>query len=248
MTMSHFTIASPFETDVQRPALQWAHDIRNVLSTISLHMNTLELLSGHHGVRTADAIHALIGRVTTMCNEALTATDGASVSRREWVNVVQAVEHVAELVLATAPKSFRVDISAARSALAMVNPGDLFRILFNLFHNAVAVAHKTRALNEIGVRVEVKGSIVSIVVADNGPGLPGPVRRRMFQPLARAGRASGGFGLSIARELAESNGGSLRLATSAGGAAFQLELPAFSTALHGDGGFETPAGRLVPTH
>ena len=62
--MSHFAIAAPLEANVQRPALQWAHDIRNVLSTISLHLNTLELLSGQHGVRSADSIHALIGRVT----------------------------------------------------------------------------------------------------------------------------------------------------------------------------------------
>lgn len=246
--MSHFTIAAPLETTTQRPGLQWAHDIRNVLSTISLHLNTLELLSGHHGARTADAIHALIERVTTMCNDALTGAGGASPSRREWVNVVQAVEHVADLVLATAPKSFRVDISATGSVLAMVNPGDLFRILFNLFHNAVAVAHRTRTLSEIAVRVEVTDNFVSIVLADNGPGLPGPVRRRMFQPPGRAGRGSAGFGLAIARELAEVNGGLLKLVGSASGATFRLELPAFSRAMHADGGFDTASGRLVPTH
>ena len=246
--MSRFTIAAPLETTTQRPGLQWAHDIRNVLSTISLHLNTLELLSGHHGVRTADSIHALIERVTTMCNDALTGADGASASRREWVNVVQAVEHVADMVLATAPKSFRVDISAADAVLAMVNPGDLFRILFNLFHNAVAVAHRTRALSEIGVRVEANGNLVSIVLAENGPGLPGPVRRRMFKPLGKAGRGGSGFGLAIARELAEVNGGSLQLVGAASGAAFRLELPAFSRTMHADGGFDTASGRLVPTH
>lgn len=240
--MKHIMITTPFQGRVPQPALQWAHDIRNVLATISLHMNTLELLSGQHGVRSADAIHALIGRVTAMCNDAL---NGATAARREWVNVAQAVEHVADLVLATAPKSFRVDITATGSVLAMVNAGDLFRILFNLFHNAVAVARKTGALSEIGVRVDVRGSIVSVVVADNGPGLPGPVRRRMFRP--NSGRVSG-FGLSIARELAEANGGSLSLLPSANGAAFRLELPAFSSAPFDDGGFETAAGRLVPAH
>lgn len=246
--MAHFAIVSPFEENIQQPALQWAHDIRNVLSTISLHTNTLELLSGQDGVRAADSIHALIGRVTAMCNEALAATGGPSAPRREWINVVQAVEHVADLVLATAPKSFRVDISSAGSVLAIVNPGDLFRILFNLFHNAVAVARTSRALSEIGVRVELKGSIVSIVVADNGPGLPGPVRRRMFQPLSKWRREGRGFGLSIARELAEANGGSLQLLASTNGAAFRLELPAFASAPLADGSFNSTVGRLVPTH
>jgi signal transduction histidine kinase len=245
--MAHFTLVSGDQDSSLRPALQWAHDIRNVLSTISLHMNTLELLSGQHGVRTADAIHALIGRLTTMCNDALGGSGDASAPRREWVNVVQAVEHVADLVLATAPRSFRVDISAAGPVLAMVNPGDLFRILFNLFHNAVGVARRTGALSEIGVRVETRGKQVAIVVADNGPGLPGPVRRRMFRP-ARTVRGTSGFGLSIARELAEFNGGSLRSVASVNGAAFQLELPAFTHALHGDAGIETAAGRLVPRH
>ena len=241
--MKHVMITTPFDSGLQQPALQWAHDIRNVLATISLHMNTLELLSGQDGVRSADAIHALIGRVTVMCNDALS---GGAPARREWVDVAQAVEHVADLVLATAPRSFRVDITATGSVLAMVNQGDLFRILFNLFHNAVKVARATGALSEIGVRVDVRGSIVSIVVADNGPGLPAPVRRRMFRP-QRGGRA-GGFGLAIARELAEANGGSLSLLPSASGAAFRLELPAFSGAAFADGGFETAAGRLVPAH
>lgn len=239
--MTHLTLASAVEPALRQPARQWAHDVRNVMQTISLHLNTLELLSGQHGVRAADAIHVLIDRVAAMCNDALTGA-GSSATRRERVNVVQAVEHVAELVLATAPRSFRVEMSSADSVLAMVDAGDLFRILFNLFHNAVAVSRRNGALDEIAVRVEVNASTVSVFVADNGPGLPRAVRRRLFRPVGGTGS---GLGLSIARELAELNGGSLHALQVTSGAAFRLDLPAFSTTRLADGATARPAGQLV---
>jgi signal transduction histidine kinase len=69
-------------------------------------------------------------------------------------------------------------------------------------------------------------------VADRGPGIPVPERAHLFEPFYRAtnsppdvGRA--GLGLSIARHLADAQGGRLRYeARAGGGSSFILELEA----------------------
>ena len=68
--------------------------------------------------------------------------------------------------------------------------------------------------------------------SDEGPGIPAEAAERIFRPFERLdsrvneGATGTGLGLAIARDLAASMGGTLRLVASAGGAAFQLCVPA----------------------
>ena len=73
--------------------------------------------------------------------------------------------------------------------------------------------------------IERSGATVKVRIADDGPGLPATVRTKLFRR-QKSGTGGSGIGLSIARELAEQNGGVLQLAESARGTTFVLELPA----------------------
>ena len=64
------------------PPAPWAHDIRNLLATIGLHLDSLARLSGPHGTKAANAAHALIARAGGMCNEAVVAAGAADGRRR----------------------------------------------------------------------------------------------------------------------------------------------------------------------
>ena len=70
---------------------------------------------------------------------------------------------------------------------------------------------------------------MSLVAADNGPGIDHGARRRLFRPFARGAGADSpaglGLGLALARSLARAHGGDLRLLPSEQGAAFELTLP-----------------------
>jgi len=44
-----------------------AHDLRNLLATVALHLETLQRLSGPSGAKAADAAHALLTRGATLC-------------------------------------------------------------------------------------------------------------------------------------------------------------------------------------
>ncbi|MBD8905091.1 hypothetical protein MBTS_23180, partial [Methylobacterium bullatum] len=69
---------------------------------------------------------------------------------------------------------------------------------------------------------------VTILIADNGPGLPGRAGGNLFSPFEGSTRAGGtGLGLPIAAELIELQGGSLTLDTTGEGegARFRIVIP-----------------------
>jgi signal transduction histidine kinase len=78
-------------------------------------------------------------------------------------------------------------------------------------------------------------------IADDGPGLPQDVRARLFR--AQSDASGHGLGLSIARELAERNGGVLDLVETARGTTFVLELSALATLPTEDTGAMRSLGR-----
>jgi signal transduction histidine kinase len=102
----------------------------------------------------------------------------------------------------------------------------LYRMVLNLLRNAVeALAGRPGA--QIEILAERKGRIVSLVIADNGPGIPKALQAKLFQPFATAARAGGsGLGLAIARDLARLHGGEMTLiATGPEGTQFRIDIP-----------------------
>jgi signal transduction histidine kinase len=76
--------------------------------------------------------------------------------------------------------------------------------------------------------VSVRSTGSSLVVADDGPGIPPEHAGQVFDRFYRVdgARASGsGLGLAIARELAEAMGGTLELESSDDRTTFTLRLP-----------------------
>jgi signal transduction histidine kinase len=68
---------------------------------------------------------------------------------------------------------------------------------------------------------------ITILVTDNGPGLPPRARENLFSPFQGSAKAGGtGLGLPIAAELVQMNGGALTLDESPLGTRFRLVLPA----------------------
>jgi signal transduction histidine kinase len=224
--MSHLALVCPTFRALPSPAKQLAHDIRNALATVGLHLDTLERLAGSSGHKAVEAAHALMMRATVMCEQALAHASCAEPARpRRAAEAVAAIRHVADLVGPIAPEAFAIRVHADGAFPVMADADQLFRILFNLLHNAASVARRSGKLKTVEISVERSATSVVVRIADDGPGLPATVRKQLF----RAGVASAegsGLGLSIARELAERNGGTLRLARSAKGATFVLELPA----------------------
>ncbi len=103
------------------------------------------------------------------------------------------------------------------------------RIVGNLIDNAIRY---TRPGGAVEVHATREGSWLAIRVADRGPGVAAAERERIFEPFYRPKSESpdvghAGLGLSIARRLAELQGGRLAYAPRfGGGSVFELLLPA----------------------
>lgn len=76
-------------------------------------------------------------------------------------------------------------------------------------------------------------SMVTLRVADDGPGIPAEIRDRVFDRFVRGdssrtrdGRGSSGLGMSIVESLARAMGGSVRLVDSERGTVIDVTLPA----------------------
>ena len=80
----------------------------------------------------------------------------------------------------------------------------------------------------VTLRTETTPWGASIVVSDNGPGIPPELLERVFERFYRGPGAAArgtGLGLAIARELAERMDGRLLVDERPGGTRFTLELP-----------------------
>ncbi|WP_167760372.1 ATP-binding protein [Blastococcus sp. CT_GayMR16] len=102
----------------------------------------------------------------------------------------------------------------------------LARALRNLTDNAAR-----HATDRVELRVSRQGAEAVIDVIDDGPGIPAPVRERVFErfvrldPSRQRGAGGTGLGLAIAREIARAHGGELSVVDHDGGAHLQLSIP-----------------------
>ena len=110
-----------------------------------------------------------------------------------------------------------------------VGTREVGRVLDNLLSNAI---RETPRGGRVQVALVVVDGWAEISVADECGGMPAEVLSRAFDPgfrgaTARGAEASsrGGFGLTIARGLAEAHGGELHARNVTGGCAFRLRLP-----------------------
>jgi signal transduction histidine kinase len=67
---------------------------------------------------------------------------------------------------------------------------------------------------------------LTLVLADQGPGVPPEIRESLFEPFVTRGKKGGtGLGLAVARRFVEDHGGALDLLTEGPGARFRIVLP-----------------------
>ncbi len=126
----------------------------------------------------------------------------------------------------------KLDVQFTDTSTLLVGRFDFVHALRNLV-NLVENAHKySPATMPITLRIARDGDWLRFTVADRGPGVVAQERERIFEPFYRpsdaiADSGSAGLGLSIARRLAELQGGTMTHAPrDGGGSEFILSLPA----------------------
>lgn len=113
---------------------------------------------------------------------------------------------------------------------ALAHPGELNQVWTNLIDNALDAL--AEAHGEGGGRLQIStrraGSLVEVVVADDGPGIPEEIRERIFEPFfttKKVGEGTG-LGLDIVRRIVRQNEGRLTIESEPGRTELVVELPA----------------------
>ena len=154
---------------------------------------------------------AMLGDTSSQTAYELTGGELANTIRQR--NAALAAQKGVDLVV---EQEFATNIDSHRGSL-------LCLIATNLVENAIAA---TPAGRMVRVSLNIRDGCVTLLVADQGPGIPAAVRAHLFKP-GRSGRPGGsGLGLAISQLLARQIGGELTLETTGpAGTTFCLKSP-----------------------
>jgi len=207
-----------------------SHDLRTPLTTIK----ALAQSAAMQGNKSAAAIEEQADRLTRMVNDLLDLSrlKGGGFAARPELNTAEdligaAVRQTRGLF---GDRQLRTVIDLDSPALVgHFDFSQSLRVLCNLLENAVRYSPAGDGV-ELAARRE--GDYLVFSVADRGPGINEDDVARVFEPFYRAKNATpdagrAGLGLSIARTLAEIQGGDVTYTIRrGGGSVFALRLPA----------------------
>jgi two-component system C4-dicarboxylate transport sensor histidine kinase DctB len=208
-----------------------AHEVKNALNGLRVGLDVVvQGLRGEADGRQQRAIDGLrteVERLSSFTTELLSFSRGV-VPRPVPLDLGGLVEKIAGLHTAAAARlGVGLVIDASPGAVAVrADPSLLHVVVTNLVVNALeALSGGPRERPAIRVAVGKDGSTAQVRVSDNGPGVPGELRPRLFEPFV-TGKPSGvGIGLAMSRRIALAHGGDLVLERVGPGASFLLTLP-----------------------
>ena len=208
-----------------------SHDLRNMLSSAQVISDRMALAEDPTVKRFAPKLIGSLDRAIAFLTEMLTfGRAEEQPPARERLDLHALAEDVIEAVVLQASARVvlfnqvppRLEVDADRDQLN--------RVLTNLLRNAVQAvegAASPAPEGRITLRAWRAGSVVTLEVKDNGPGIPERVRPKLFEAFQSAAKSGGvGLGLAIAADLVRAHGGEIRLqASGPEGTAFQLSIP-----------------------
>ena len=211
-----------------------SHDLRNMLASAQLLSDRLSQVEDPTVQKVAPKLVSSLDRAINLCAQTLKfGRVQEAPPLRDRFTLRPLVEEAVEGVLTQASDRIVIYNDVPADARIDADREQLFRILTNLVRNAVEALDQSlkegslRDEGHVRVRAWREGSVTTVEVRDNGPGVPPRVREHLFEAFRASGRSGGiGLGLSIAQELAQAHGGELRLITDLGeGATFWVEIP-----------------------
>ena len=120
----------------------------------------------------------------------------------------------------------RIDMRfAADVPLVRLDPEQIRRVVINLVDNAIE-AMERRGDIVVETQRDPANSVVRVIVADNGPGIPPAEREKLFLPYYSTKGRGSGLGLAIVRRIIAEHGGSIDAGDNTPrGTRFTIELP-----------------------
>jgi two-component system nitrogen regulation sensor histidine kinase NtrY len=213
-------------------ARRLAHEIKNPLTPIQLCAERLR----RHFTQSPEPTRALVDECTTTIVGEVESLKGL-------------VDEFSQFARMPAPRAVPTDLhSLLDEALALyhgvctevefrrhfadglpkigVDQEQIRRVVINLVDNAIEAMDRRGAI-DIETEHDRNNSVVRVIVADNGPGIPAAEREKLFLPYYSTKQRGSGLGLAIVRRIVAEHGGSIAVTDNTPrGTRFAIELPA----------------------
>ena len=218
-----------------------AHDVNNILAAV---LNTVEIAflgaDQPEVVEALDTIRDAVRRGSAMTRELMTFAGETKYAfrRSDPAQLVRDAQRLFEGVIG-ANVRVRYDLSADLPAVD-ADPDQIWKVFFNLVKNAGEAmdgvgevrisARRYEMTDDLAVFFLSKslttGPGVLITLADNGPGIPKDMIRRIFDPYVSSKSTGRGFGLATVASIVDAHHGGIRVESQVGqGTTFGVFLP-----------------------
>ncbi len=212
-------------------ARRLAHEIKNPLTPIQL---SAERLSRHFG-GAPEATRALVEECTSTIVGEVDSLKGlvdefSQFARMPAPRAVPTELHRLVNDVLSLNDGLLADVQVTRRfaaglPLVSVDPEQIRRVVQNVVDNAIEAMDRK---GEIAIETEHDAghSLVRLVIADQGPGIPASEREKLFLPYYSTKRRGSGLGLAIVRRIVAEHGGSIEVTDNRPiGTRFVIELP-----------------------
>lgn len=212
-----------------------AHELRSPLTSVKGFTATLlakwERFTDDQKRLMLETVDADANRVTRLIAELLDISridSGRLELRRQPVDMAAAFgRHIQAYVAAGQPADrFLLRVEQPLPDL-WADPDKIDQVLSNLLENAVRHGGGTVTIDVTPATPPHGGSVTSVTVSDEGPGIPEESMNRVFTRFWRGSKRGGtGLGLYIVKGIVEAHGGAITVGRAPGGGAeFRFTLP-----------------------
>jgi signal transduction histidine kinase len=213
---------------IGRMASSISHDLRHSLAAIFANAEFLSEsnLTVRQREELYQEIRIAVDRMTDLLDSLMELSWTREALRPSFWDLRDSIDRAVQAVRAH-PEFHRVHIgvSCKGNTVGWFDPKKLERLFYNLLRNACEAVPGESGRVEVELLNNSEG--VGIRVSDNGPGIPDPIRHRLFEPFVSYGKENGsGMGLAVAQKIIQDHRGEMSVErTSEAGTVFRLTIP-----------------------
>ena len=210
-----------------------AHEIRNPLSSLGIHVQLLEedvaRTAPDMRERAAGSFQIIRGELERLDNlvKQFLSLAGRSSVNLQPVELAKVARHVCALLRPEAgARGIELTLRLAEPLPELIaDPVQLTQALVNLVLNAIQAVERNGRV-EVAVAPDTVPEQLAITVTDSGPGIPSGRETDIFEPFFTTKEDGSGLGLWIVQQIIVAHGGSVGVANlPTGGAVLTLHLP-----------------------
>ena len=206
------------------------HDFKNPFSIISLGSTIIErrYKEDPKVAKICENIESQINRMVNMANDLAAFARGDSQIEVSEVKIDELFNYFRELNTPFFKDQTVELIMQGNGTSLQGDASKLMRVLQNLISNSIEALHSADIDGKVTVTATENDKVLTLTVADNGPGIPVDIRDKFFEPFVTHGKSDGtGLGTAIAKSIVTAHRGEIEFTTSAEGTIFTIRLPKY---------------------